>query len=72
MKTNISIAMITILFFTFGITYLDFENLSFSDNIRPYTLLTLGIIAFIYLIIRKNTFIGRIFNRKFEHEEKHH
>jgi hypothetical protein len=44
-KTYKVIGTFAILFFTFGITYLDFDNLSFSNNVRPYIMLMLGILT---------------------------
>jgi hypothetical protein len=42
------LALFAVLCFTFGITYIDFNNLSFEQNIRPYVMLILGCIALIF------------------------
>jgi hypothetical protein len=47
-----------ILFLIFGITYLDFDNLSFSNHVRPYLMLVLGMVTAAYWLIvdsRSNT-----------------
>ncbi len=55
-KSEKTLGFIAVIFFTFGITYLDFENLSSSENVRPYIMLGLGIIILIYwLRLRKTT-----------------
>lgn len=48
------VAFLAILFLIFGITYLDFDNLSFSDNIRPYLMLGIGVIVIIYWLITRS------------------
>ncbi len=47
-KQNQIIGFLAVLFFTFGITYLDFNNLNFADNIRPYIMLLLGVATIAY------------------------
>lgn len=42
------IRVMSILFFTFGITYLDFDELGSAGNIRPYIMLALGIVTILY------------------------
>jgi hypothetical protein len=51
-----SIALLALLLMTFGITYLDFEDLSLKNNIRPYLEILVGLIAGVYLfyVKRKN------------------
>ncbi|HIB37533.1 hypothetical protein [Mesonia sp.] len=43
MKKVKIISLIAIVFLTIGITYLDFENLSFYKNYKAYILIILGI-----------------------------
>jgi len=55
MKSKKILGLLAILFFTFGITYLDFENLTNSDNLRPYIMMGLGAVLLIYLwMMKKN------------------
>lgn len=51
MKPIKTIPFLAILFLTFEITYLDFDSLSSSSNLRPYLMLGAGIAIFIYWII---------------------
>lgn len=39
---------LAILLFTFGITYLEFDNLTLTNNIRPYIMLLIGLLVFLY------------------------
>lgn len=48
MKSEKTIGLLAVVFFTFAITYLDFENLTNSDNLRPYIMFGLGISLLIY------------------------
>jgi len=43
-----TLGLLAVVFFTFGITYLDFENLTNSDNLRPYIMFVLGILLLVY------------------------
>ena len=52
MKTNL-LAFFTAMFLTFGITSLDTDNYSLTDNIRGYTSIMLGIILGIGYLIQK-------------------
>jgi hypothetical protein len=55
MKSKKILGLLAVLFFTFGITYLDFENLTNSDNLRPYIMMGLGAVLLIYLwMMKKN------------------
>lgn len=55
-KSEKTLGFVAVILFTFGITYLDFDSLNFSENIRPYILIVLGIITLVYwLIIRSRT-----------------
>jgi len=48
MKPEKTVRLLSVVFFTFGITYLDFENLTNSDNLRPYIMFVLGILLLVY------------------------
>jgi hypothetical protein len=50
-KSGKAIGFLAIVFLTFGITYLNFDDLSFSENIRPYIMLLVGIITLVYWLI---------------------
>jgi hypothetical protein len=51
-----AVAFLALLLMTFGITYLDFEDLSLKNNIRPYLEIIFGLISGVYLIYLKRTF----------------
>lgn len=55
-----SIALIALLLMTFGITYLDFEDLSLKNNIRPYLEILVGLISGVYLFYVKRKYKGSI------------
>jgi uncharacterized membrane protein len=42
------LGFIAVIFLVFGITYLNFDDLSHADNIRPYIMLVLGIVLLGY------------------------
>lgn len=44
---------IAILFLTSGITYLDFDQLSFQDNIKAYIQIVLGSIMMVYILYKR-------------------
>ncbi|HEY9115770.1 MAG TPA: hypothetical protein VIN10_13810 [Bacteroidales bacterium] len=49
-----TISLLAVLFMTFGITFLDFDNLSIENNVRPYLMLVLGLVSILYfLYVRK-------------------
>jgi uncharacterized membrane protein len=50
MKTSSEriLGFIAVIFLVFGITYLNFDDLSHADNIRPYIMLVLGIVLLGY------------------------
>lgn len=50
------LALVAVLCFTFGITYIDFNNLSFEHNIRPYVMLMLGCIALIFWLKARKSY----------------
>lgn len=53
MKNNLGfVGFIAIIFLTFGITYLDFENLNFGDNSKAYVMLIVGILLFAFALYR--------------------
>jgi|GEM_PF-1220444 len=54
-----TIGLLAVLLLTFGITYLDFEDLSFQNNIRPYLEIGLGIISVAYLFTIKRKYKNR-------------
>ncbi|EPR72035.1 hypothetical protein ADIWIN_2874 [Winogradskyella psychrotolerans RS-3] len=41
---------IAIIFLTFGITYLDFDNLNFGYNYKAYAMLIIGILLFGFVL----------------------
>lgn len=47
MKANGLLKIMSVLFLTFGITYLDFSDFGFVHNLRPYLMLILGLISLI-------------------------
>ncbi|MBU2928531.1 hypothetical protein [Winogradskyella psychrotolerans] len=50
MKNNLGfVGFIAIIFLTFGITYLDFDNLNFEDNYKAYVMLIVGILLFSFV-----------------------
>ena len=54
-----TLGLLAVVLFTFGITYLDFENLTNSDNLRPYIMFGLGILLLIYAFkLKKNNSEG--------------
>ncbi|WP_107038595.1 hypothetical protein [Brumimicrobium mesophilum] len=53
MKKLKTIDFIAILFLTFGITYLDFDNLTFEDNIKAYIQIIIGAIMMIYILYKR-------------------
>jgi hypothetical protein len=54
MKKNIDlVGFSAIIFLTFGITYLDFDNLNFKDNYKAYVQLIIGILLFILTLYKK-------------------
>ncbi len=56
MKKNADIIGFSAIFMiTFGITYLDFDNLNFGDNLKPYMFIIIGFIIFIFSIYKKRT-----------------
>ena len=56
MKNNIDlIGFSAIIFLTFGITYLDFDNLNFKNNYKAYAQLIIGIL----LLIQTKNYIYR-------------
>lgn len=56
MKQIKPVKLFGLLFIIFGITYLNFDNLSFSENNKPYASLIIGliIIAITVLVPLKN------------------
>ncbi|WP_179338221.1 hypothetical protein [Winogradskyella ludwigii] len=53
MKNNLGlVGFIAVIFLTFGITYLDFDNLNFGDNYKAYAMLIIGIILFIIMFYK--------------------
>ena len=53
MKKLKTLDFVAILFLTFGITYLDFDNLSFEDNIKAYIQIFIGAIMLIYILFKR-------------------
>lgn len=52
MKSTLGLfRFIAILLMTFGITYLDFENLNFEDNYKAYSMLILGVLLLIFIVL---------------------
>lgn len=47
-KSNKTIGFLAVILLTFGITYLNFENLSSSENVKPYLMLAIGIATLVY------------------------
>jgi hypothetical protein len=47
MKSNNLLKLMAVLFLTFGVTYLDFDDFGFMHNLRPYLMLILGLISLI-------------------------
>jgi hypothetical protein len=48
-----AIGLLALLLMTFGITYIDCEDLSLENNIRPYLEILLGIFTGVYLFYLK-------------------
>ncbi len=48
-KITATAGMLALLFTTFGITYLDFADLSFTHNLRPWFSIAIGLISGAYL-----------------------
>ena len=53
MKKLKTLDFIAILFLTFGITYLDFDNLSFEDNVKAYIQIIIGAILIIFILFKR-------------------
>ncbi|WP_109360471.1 hypothetical protein [Brumimicrobium oceani] len=53
MKRIKTLDFIAILLITGGITLLDFDNLSFQDNLNAYIQLTFGALVMIYVLYRR-------------------
>lgn len=52
MKSTLGLfRFIAILLMTFGITYLDFENLNFEDNYKAYNMLILEVLLLIFIVL---------------------
>jgi hypothetical protein len=47
-KLEKTLGFIAVIFFTFGITNLDFKNLGIANNIKSYVMLSLGAITLLY------------------------
>jgi hypothetical protein len=47
-QANKVIGLSATLFLSFGITFIDFNNLSFSENVKPYLMLFLGTVTLAY------------------------
>lgn len=52
-KTIKALSFFTAMFLTFGITSLNFDNLSFDENIRGYVAIIIGVILLIGFIVLK-------------------
>lgn len=48
------IELSAILLMTFGITYLDFDNLNFQDNYKAYIQLMIGGILILYILYKRS------------------
>jgi len=52
---NLKIAtLMGTLFMVFGITYFNFDNFMDADNLRPFIMMLLGLIAIVYLLYMKS------------------
>ena len=47
-------ALMGTLFMVFGITYFNFDNFMDADNLRPFIMMLLGLIAIVYLLYMKS------------------
>lgn len=47
-------ALMGTLFMIFGITYFNFDNFMDADNLRPFIMMLLGLIAIVYLLYMKS------------------
>lgn len=53
MKKLKTLDFVAILFLTFGITYLDFDNLTLEDNIKAYIQIFIGAVLMIYILYKR-------------------
>jgi len=48
-------ALMGTLFMVFGITYFNFDDFMDKDNLRPFIMMVLGLIAIAYLLYNRRT-----------------
>lgn len=53
MKKIKTLDLVAILFLTFGITYLDFDNPSFQENTKAYIQIIIGAVLIIYVLYKR-------------------
>jgi hypothetical protein len=54
-KNSKIVALMGTLFMVFGITYFNFDTIKDEDNLRPFIMMLLGLIAIVYFFyLRRN------------------